>query len=116
MCVPRHSRCRTADGLRRRLRPRSSTVAIAVGVGLGSRQASVATSAPHLAGKRRRSAWQFPVPNWNHSNKEEGRVDDVLQIGGIAYIGGNFTQTADHSGHTVARARTSPPRASPPAR
>ena len=43
------------------------------------------------------------MPNWKHSNKEEGpRRRRRSQVGGVAYIGGNFTQTADHSGHTVA--------------
>ena len=49
------------------------------------------------------SAWQFPVPNWNRSDKEQGRVDDVLQIGGTVFVGGNFTSSADHSGNLARR-------------
>ena len=30
-----------------------------------------------------------------------GRVNTILQIGGITYVGGKFTEVFDHSGHTV---------------
>jgi hypothetical protein len=83
----------------------------ACAVALGAMSASAdaktmvpaASLAPQLATGDVASAWQFPVPDWNHSNKEEGRVDDIAEVGGVAYIGGDFTQTSDHSGHTVAR-------------
>ena len=83
--------------------------AVAVALGVASAPADATTiassglPAPQLATADVAAAWQFPVPNWNHSNKEQGRVDDIAEVGGVAYIGGNFTQTSDHSGHTVAR-------------
>jgi len=30
-----------------------------------------------------------------------GRVNTILQIGGITYVGGKFTEVSDHSGHTA---------------
>ena len=30
-----------------------------------------------------------------------GRVNTILQIGGITYVGGKFTQVSDHAGHTA---------------
>ena len=84
-------------------------VALAAALGLASAPAEAGTlaaqssSAPPLSTADIASAWSFPVPNWKDSNKEEGRVDDVLQTGGVTYIGGNFTQAADSSGHTATR-------------
>ena len=101
MRIPHHSRCRKLDGRvgdcdRGRDRRCSGWRRISSHKGPRSR------SAPHLAASDV-SAWQFPVPNWSHSNKEEGRVDDVLQIGGTVFVGGNFTSSADHSGNVARR-------------
>ena len=88
MCKPHHSRCRNLTAALA-IATAVVTVAAAVGAASAATKAAV-TVGPHLAASDA-SAWQFPVPNWSHSNKEQGRVDDVLQIGGIVFVGGNFT-------------------------
>ena len=100
MRIPHHSRCRKLTAALA-IATAVVTVAVAVGAASAATKAVVAVG-PHFAADDV-SAWQFPVPNWKHSNKEEGRVDDVLQIGGTVFVGGNFTATADHSGDTARR-------------
>jgi hypothetical protein len=43
-------------------------------------------------------SWQVLAPGWTRSNKELGRVDDIVRVGRWVYIGGNFTIVANHSG------------------
>jgi hypothetical protein len=38
------------------------------------------------------------APGWTQSNKELGRVDDIVRAGRWVYLGGNFTVIANHSG------------------
>ena len=47
--------------------------------------------------------WQFPVPGWSSTNKEAGRVDDILRVGRTVFIAGNFTTAADHNGNVQQR-------------
>jgi trimeric autotransporter adhesin len=63
-----------------------------------------ATSAlPHVSAAAVQRGWQFPVPSWTKTNKEAGRVDDILRVGHVAFIAGNFTTAADHSGNVQTR-------------
>jgi beta-propeller uncharacterized protein DUF5122 len=39
-----------------------------------------------------------PLTTW----QTNGRVNTIMQIGGITYVGGKFTQVSDHAGHTDA--------------
>ena len=63
--------------------------------------AAAVSAGPAVAAPRRaapgggdvNAAWQFPAKNWSSSNKEAGRVDDILRIGKRVFIGGNFTIT-----------------------
>jgi hypothetical protein len=48
-------------------------------------------------------AWQVLAPGWTQSNKELGRVDDIVRAGRWVYLGGNFTVVANHSGGTKTR-------------
>lgn len=48
-------------------------------------------------------AWQVLAPGWTQSNKELGRVDDIVRVGRWVYLGGNFTVVANHSGGTKTR-------------
>ena len=64
---------------------------------------------PHVSAAAVQQGWQFPVPGWTHTNKEAGRVDDILRVGHIVFIAGNFTTAADHSGNLQPRSY-SPPR------
>jgi hypothetical protein len=38
-----------------------------------------------------------PVPTW----QTDGRVNAIMQIGAVTYVGGKFTQVSDHSGNTA---------------
>ena len=58
---------------------------------------------PHLAAADVNAAWQFPAKDWSASNKQAGRVDDILRLGSRVFIGGNFTISENHSGKTVTR-------------
>ena len=46
---------------------------------------------------------QVLAPGWTPSDKELGRVDDLIRVGHTVYIGGNFTVVGGHAGRTVAR-------------
>jgi hypothetical protein len=48
-------------------------------------------------------SWQVIAPGWTPSDKELGRVDDILRVGRRVFIGGNFTEMAGHGGRTAAR-------------
>jgi hypothetical protein len=64
--------------------------------------AASASAVPNLSSSLART-WQVVAPGWTHANKEAGRVDDVLRIGSRIYLGGNFTELANHSGAVQAR-------------
>ena len=70
--------------------------------------ASVAAAQPALAAARNpmqrplRST-QVLAPGWAQSNKELGRVDAVLRVGKVVYVGGNFTVVGGHAGGTTTR-------------
>src|SRR5205814_7252743 len=57
---------------------------------------------PRVSAAPRRS-WQVVAPDWTQANKEAGRVDDILRVGGRVFIGGNFTELADHHGRQASR-------------
>jgi hypothetical protein len=59
--------------------------------------------APHVSAAAVQRGWQFPVPGWTKADKEAGRVDDILRVGHVVFIAGNFTTAADHSGDTQTR-------------
>jgi Domain of unknown function (DUF5122) beta-propeller len=44
-----------------------------------------------------------PAPDWTPSNKEAGRVDDLLRAGRRLFVAGNFTQFENHAGRVVRR-------------
>jgi hypothetical protein len=46
---------------------------------------------------------QVLAPGWTPSNKELGRVDDLIRVGHTVYIGGNFTVVGGHAGRTATR-------------
>ncbi len=76
----------------------AATTALAIATTAG------ATSAvPHVSAAAVQQGWQFPVPGWTKANKEAGRVDDILRVGHVVFIAGNFTIAADHSGDVQAR-------------
>jgi trimeric autotransporter adhesin len=56
--------------------------------------------------------WQVPAPDWTPSNKEAGRVDDLLRVGRRLYVAGNFTELANHAGRSVRRTYLASVRAS----
>jgi hypothetical protein len=63
-----------------------------------------ATSAvPHVSVAAAQQGWQFPVPGWAPTNKEAGRVDDILRVGHTVFIAGNFTTAEDHNGNVQQR-------------
>jgi trimeric autotransporter adhesin len=81
-------------------------LATLVAAGLATASGAVASpmpSAPNLSSSDVATAWQFPVAHWTLSNKEQGRVDDILRLGNVVYIAGNFTTASNHSGQTVTR-------------
>jgi hypothetical protein len=75
-----------------------ATTALAIATTAG------ATSAvPHVASAAVQQGWQFPVPEWTKTNKEAGRVDDILRVGNVVFIAGNFVTAADHAGDVQPR-------------
>lgn len=88
---------------RRRSSAIAAALALAATVATAASAGAATAPAPHLAAADVNAAWQFPAKNWSKSNKEAGRVDDILRVGKRVFIGGNFTITANHSGKTVTR-------------
>ena len=79
-------------------------VAAAVTTALAVTTTAGATSVvPHVSTAAVQQGWQFPVPGWTKTNKEAGRVDDILRVGNIVFIAGNFVTAADHSGDVQPR-------------
>jgi hypothetical protein len=75
-----------------------ATTALAIATTAG------ATSAvPHVASAAVQQGWQFPVPEWTKTYKEAGRVDDILRVGNVVFIAGNFVTAADHAGDVQPR-------------
>jgi beta-propeller uncharacterized protein DUF5122 len=72
---------------------------------------ATAASGPHVAQSAVRG-WQVPAPDWTPSNKEAGRVDDLLRVGRRLFIAGNFTQLENHAGRAVRRTYLASVRAS----
>lgn len=70
-----------------------------------------AAAGAHVAPRAVRS-WQVPAPDWSPSNKEAGRVDDLLRAGRRLYVAGNFTEFANHAGRVVRRSHLASVRAS----
>jgi trimeric autotransporter adhesin len=66
-------------------------------------QPAVAAPIPGLSPGDVNSAWEFPVANWTLANKEAGRVDDMIRIGNVVYVAGDFTVASSHSGAVVRR-------------
>ncbi len=77
-------------------------VATAAALTVVAGTAGAAQVQPHVAASAVNS-WQVTAPNWSHSNKELGRVDDLLRLGKHVYLGGDFTSMANHSGKSVVR-------------
>jgi hypothetical protein len=97
MIAPRTTRARLAGA--------AGAVACAA-AGLTAAPAALAatpTITPHVSASDVSGAWQFPVPSWTLRNKEEGRVDDMLRVGSVVYIAGDFTISSNHAGATVTR-------------
>src|SRR5436190_23073623 len=65
--------------------------------------AGATSTVPHMAAAAVTQGWQFPVPGWSSTNKEAGRVDDILRVGRTVFIAGNFTTAADHNGNVQQR-------------
>jgi hypothetical protein len=65
--------------------------------------AGATSSVPHVATAAAQQGWQFPVSDWTNTNKEAGRVDDILRVGRTVFIAGNFTTAADHNGNVQQR-------------
>jgi len=81
-------------------------LATLVAAGLATASGALAApmpSPPNLSHSDVGSAWQFPVANWTLKNKEQGRVDDILRVGDIVYIAGNFTTASSHTGQSAPR-------------
>jgi outer membrane protein assembly factor BamB len=75
-----------------------ATTALAVATTAGATPA-----VPHMAAAAVQQGWQFPVPGWTKTNKEAGRVDDVMRVGNVVFIAGNFVTAADHTGDVQPR-------------
>ena len=65
--------------------------------------AGATAAVPHVAAASVQQGWQFPAPGWTRSDKEAGRVDDILRVGRTVFIAGNFTTASDHSGNVLQR-------------
>jgi trimeric autotransporter adhesin len=65
--------------------------------------AGAVSTVPHVSVASVQQGWQFPVPGWTKTNKEAGRVDDILRVGHVVFIAGNFTTAEDHSGNLAQR-------------
>jgi hypothetical protein len=76
------------------LRCAALTAAVAASLLTAAQPASAAR--PPFAKPTR--SWQVLAPGWTPSNKELGRVDDIVRVGRWVYLGGNFTVVANHSG------------------
>jgi trimeric autotransporter adhesin len=76
----------------------AATTALAV-----AKTAGATSVVPHVSAAALQQGWQFPVPGWTKTNKEAGRVDDILRVGNVAFIAGNFVTAADHSGDVQPR-------------
>jgi hypothetical protein len=74
--------------------------AVLVCLGAATQTAAATSRSPS---PRPLHSWQVIAPGWNSSNKEDGRVDDLLRVGRSVYIGGNFTEMAGHRGRTATR-------------
>jgi trimeric autotransporter adhesin len=77
-------------------------VAAAAAVTVAASTAGAASVQPNVS-PTAATSWQVVAPNWTHANKEVGRVDDLVRIGKHVYIGGDFTEMANHAGHSVVR-------------
>src|SRR6478609_2497807 len=64
--------------------------------------AGATPTVPHVSAAVQQG-WQFPVPGWSSSDKEAGRVDDILRVHHTVFIAGNFTTAADHNGNVQQR-------------
>ena len=64
-----------------------------------------ASSGPHVAQSAVRS-WQVPAPDWTPSNKEAGRVDDLLRVGRRLFVAGNFTELCEPRAASPCAGRT----------
>jgi hypothetical protein len=76
----------------------AATTALAV-----TTTAGATSVVPHVSAAAVQQGWQFPVPGWTKTNKEAGRVDDILRVGHTVFVAGNFTTAADHVGNVKAR-------------
>jgi hypothetical protein len=76
------------------LRCAALTAAVAASLGTAAQPASAARP-PAVTPVR---AWQVLAPGWTKSNKELGRVDDIVRVGRWVYLGGNFTVVGNHGG------------------
>jgi len=70
--------------------------------------ASLAAAQPAVAAARNpvqrpMRSTQVLAPGWTQSNKELGRVDAILRVGRVVYVGGNFTVVGGHAGGTTTR-------------
>jgi trimeric autotransporter adhesin len=85
---------------------RLAGLVVCTAAGLATASGALASGpavSPNLSAADVAAAWQFPVPNWTTSNKEQGRVDDMVRVGNVVYIAGDFTLAANHSGSTATR-------------
>jgi trimeric autotransporter adhesin len=76
----------------------AATTALAV-----ASTAGATPTVPHVSAAAVQQGWQFPVPGWSRTDKEAGRVDDILRVGHTVFIAGNFTTAADHNGNLQQR-------------
>lgn len=73
----------------------AALTAALVGSLVASAQPASAARTPAVTPLR---SWQVVAPGWTQSNKELGRVDDIVRAGRWVYLGGNFTVLANHGG------------------
>ncbi len=76
------------------------TAALVATLGAAAQPALAAAPGPV---QRPLRSWQVLAPGWTPSNKELGRVDDIVRVRRTVYIGGNFTVMANHSGGVTTR-------------
>jgi hypothetical protein len=80
---------------------RGALVVVALAAALAAAQPAFA--APRNPMQRPLRSIQALAPGWTQANKELGRVDAILRVGKIVYVGGNFTVVGGHAGGTTTR-------------
>jgi hypothetical protein len=80
---------------------RGALASAVLATGLAAAQPALAAARNPM--QRPLRSTQVLAPGWTQSNKELGRVDAILRVGKVVYVGGNFTVVGGHAGRTTTR-------------